>query len=57
MISALADSSKANNVASNVCPVYFGFGFFFAYTSAFMKVQKVVLEFDQDLSKENYSML
>lgn len=33
------------------------FFFFFAYTSAFMKVQKVVLEFDQDLSKENYSML
>lgn len=33
-----------------------GFGFF-AYTRAFMKVHKVVLEFNQDIKKGNYSML
>lgn len=30
---------------------------FFAYASAFMEAEKVVLEFDQDIKKEKYSML
>lgn len=48
---------RSRHCGQQRCPVYLGVWGFFAYTSAFTKVQKVVLEFDQDIKKENYSKL